>query len=336
MANRHAEAEAAFRRAVELHPDMREAQLNLGFALVHQGKFADAIAVLAPTRTPGERSLYDVLMYCVLSVLQDEHAADPETAVPCAPLPDEPLVSVIIPTRDRPALLRDALGSVGRQGYQRWEAIVVNDGGEPIAIPHELRDRATGIDLRPGRGVAHARNRALGAARGEIIAFLDDDDLFLPHHLETLVRELRASGAAFAYTRSAGVEERLERGVRTELRRGAALEYRYARALLLVRNLIPTANWAVRRECFAHCGGFDETLPCAEDWDMLLRLSAATPFHQVPEVTAEIRVRPAVADNVTRRVPLAPTCELLYRRFPAGEQNSLIALGRGIYLESIA
>lgn len=335
MAHRHAEAEAAFRRAVELRPAMREAQLNLGFALVHQRKFAEAIPVLVPARVPGERSLNDVLMYCVLSVLQDEPAWDPAASVSCAPLADEPLVSVIIPTRDRPALLYDALASVGRQTYGRWEAIVVNDGGAPVSIPAGIAARVTGMEVRPGRGVAHARNRALGAARGEVIAFLDDDDLFLPHHLRALVQGLRDSGAAFVYTRSAGVEERLEHGARTELRRGAALEYRYSRALLLVRNLIPTANWGARRECFRLCGGFDETLPCAEDWDMLLRLSAATPFHLVPEVTAEIRVRPAAADNVTRRVPLAPTCELLYRRYPGG-RNALVALGRQIYLESIA
>lgn len=314
---------------------MREAQLNLGFSLLHQRKFREAIAQFLSARTPGDRTVNDALIVSVLSVLQDEPAAGPEPSIDLPPLGADPLVSVVIPTRNRPAMLRDALASVGHQTYGNWEAIVVNDGGEKVSLPDNLASRVTAIDLGAAQGVARARNHALTAARGAIIAFLDDDDLFLPQHLVTLVAGLRESGAAFAYTRSVGVEEQISDRGRVELRRGMPYEYRYSRALLLVRNLIPTANWGARRECFERCGGFDETLACAEDWDMLLRLSAAMPFHLIPVVSAEIRVRPAAADSITRRVPLRPTCELLYRRYPSGG-HELIELGRRIYMESVA
>lgn len=334
MAHRHAEAEAAFRKAAELRPDMREARINLAMSLVYQGKHREAIAPLMAARAPGDRSLDDMLIFCVLSALQGDAA--PVAPWPgVAPLGPEPLVSVIVPTCNRPALLADALASLAGQSYPRWEAVVVNDGGEDPDVPASVASKTTYLKLDARGGAARARNVALRAAGGAVVAFLDDDDLYLPQHLEKLVAGLQASGAAFAYTKSVPVEERLEDGARLELRRGFAFEYRYSRELLLVRSLMPPTTWGARREAFERCGGFDEGLAWTEDWDMLLRLAELWPFHQVPEVTAEIRVRPGVADSTTRRLQLAPWCEEIYRRYSSGG-NDLIELGRRLYLESLS
>jgi hypothetical protein len=334
MAHRHAEAEAAFRRVVELRPGMREAKVNLGMSLVYQGRHREAIRLFTAARMPGDRSLNDVLLYSVLSALQggDPPAAPLSNLGPLAP---QPLVSVVLPTSNRPALLRDALASLAGQSYTNWEAVVVNDGGEDLQLPDAVAHKASYCRLAERKGAAHARNVALRTARGAVIAFLDDDDIFLPHHLERLVAGLRATGAAFVYTRSVAVEERLENGVRHELRRGYPYEYRYSRELLLVRSLMPPTTWGVRREVFERCGGFDEALAWTEDWDLLLRLAEMGPFHQVPEITAEIRVRPGVADSSTRRLELAPWCEKIYARYRSGG-DELIELGRKIYLETLA
>jgi hypothetical protein len=333
LARRHAEAEAAFRKVVELRPDMREAKVNLAMSLVYQGRHREAIQVFAAARVPGDRSLNDVLLYSVLSALQGgEPPAAPLSDL--GPLAPQPLVSVVLPTSNRPALLRDALASLAGQSYANWEAVVVNDGGEDLRLPDAVAHKASYCRLPERKGAAHARNLALRTARGAVIAFLDDDDIFLPQHLERLVAGLRATGAAFAYTRSVAVEERLENGVRHELRRGYPYEYRYSRELLLVRSLMPPTTWGARREAFERCGGFDEALAWTEDWDMLLRLAELGPFHQVPEITAEIRVRPGVADSSTRRLELAPWCERIYARYPSGG-DELIEVGRSVYLESI-
>jgi glycosyltransferase involved in cell wall biosynthesis len=274
-------------------------------------------------------------MFCVLSALQaPTESARPPLVPDLSPLPAEPLVSVIVPTSNRPALLRDALAALARQSYPHWEAIVVNDGGEDLKLPADVAPRSTYLRLDERKGAAHARNVALRAARGAVIAFLDDDDIYLPAHLAKLVTGLRSSRAAFAFTKSEGVEERLEGDARHELRRGFAYDYRYARELLLVRSLMPPTTWGARREAFERCGGFDEALAWTEDWDMLLRLAALGPFHQIVEVTAEIRVRPGIADSTTRRLPLRPWCELIYRRYPSGG-NELIELGRRIYFDSL-
>ena len=119
------------------------------------------------------------------------------------------------------------------------------------------------------------------------------------------------------------------------MRRGVPRPYRVNHAMLQVRNLLPTATWGVRRECFERLGGFDESLACAEDWDMLLRISRQFALRHVDAQTAEIRVRPGTRDSVTERVPLRPTTELLYRRYPSGG-HPLVALGREAYLDSLA
>jgi hypothetical protein len=339
MLDQDRQAEAAFRRAAQLRPDLRDAHLNVALSLAYQGRPREAMPALLEARrlSPGDREVNDTLLWVVLSALQEEpgHGAPPALA----PLGPEPLVSVIIPTRNRPAMLRDALESVARQRYGRWEVLVVNDGGEDVAqvlasLPAALGGRITLLNEPQARGAAAARNRALGAARGEVMAFLDDDDLYLPEHLAALVAQLRASGAPFAYTRSIAVEEKIVDGRRVEMRRGTPREYRVSHAMLLVRNLIPTANWGVRRECFERYGLFDESLACAEDWDLLLRLSSRFPLQLAAQVTAEIRVRPDTADSVTRRVPLRPICELFYRRYPSGGRE-LVELGRAVYLECV-
>lgn len=342
MLNQDAEAEAVFREAARLRPDSRDAHLNVAFSLVYQGRLRDAIAPFLAARklAPGDRMVDENLITVVLGILQEEGGDGPQTYPALEALRPEPLVSVVIPTRDRPLLLRDALESVSRQSYRNWEAIVANDGGTEVtsivrALVPQAAARIKVLEPGPSHGAARARNRAIASANGAILAFLDDDDLFLPEHLATLVEAMVPSGAPVAYTESVAVEERLEEERRVEIRRGSARQYRYSRALLLVRNIIPTASWGMRRECFERWGAFDDGLACAEDWDLLLRFSKKTPFLRIARTTTEIRVRAGTPDSVTQRVPLRPTCDLLYRRYPAGA-SELIALGRELYAASLS
>lgn len=341
MLNQDAEAEAVFREAARLRPDLRDAHLNVAFSLVYQGRLRESIAPFLAARklAPGDRAVDENLITVLLSILQDEPGGGAQSCMPLEVLEATPLVSVIIPTRDRPQLLHDALHSVAGQSYPNWEAIVVNDGGADIAgvvrsLAPQAAARTTLLQNSTSQGTARTRNRAISAAKGAILAFLDDDDLFLPEHLATLVAAMVPGGAPVAYTESVAIEERIDAGRRIEIRRGTLRQYRYSRALLLVRNMIPTANWGMRRECFERWGGFDDGLACAEDWDLLLRFSEKTPFLRIARTTTEIRVRAGAPDSVTQRVPLRPTCDLLYRRYPAGA-NELIALGREVYAASV-
>ena len=106
-----------------------------------------------------------------------------------ATLRTEPLVSVVLPTCDRPDRLRNAIASVVAQRYRRWELLVVDDGGQldSRAAADEAADgriRWTRIDKR---GVCGARNAALETAVGSFVAYLDDDNLMDPDWLYSLV-----------------------------------------------------------------------------------------------------------------------------------------------------
>ena len=342
MLERHAEAESAFRHAARLRPGMHEAHFNLALSLAYQRKLVESIGSFVAARRlnaniPG---LGQTLLNTLLEILQDEHHADAGSNGAFPALAGMPLVSVIIPTQNRVHLLRDALQSVSRQTYPNWEVIVINDGGEDIStavthLPGNLAARFNCLRSESPRGQASARNTGVDIARGEVIAFLDDDDLFKPDHLEQLVSGLRASGAALAYTRAEAVWEHIISGRRVDIRRGpAAPWFRYSRALLLARNAMPLQNCAVRRECFEKYGKFDSSLRCAEDWDLLLRFSAHVDFHQVNAMTTEIHVRDEVVDSVSKRNRLKPVCEMFYRRFPA-DGHALVELARELYLEAL-
>ena len=342
MLDRHAAAEHAFRHAARLCPGMHEAHFNLALSLAYQGRLRDSVESFVAARKldPDIPGLDETLLEVLLRILQDEHGADSASKPEFAPLPLEPLVSVVIPTQNRLPLLRDALESVCRQTYRNWEAVVVNDGGPDISavvksMPSDLVSRITSVQSPQRRGQANARNAGVAAARGEIIAFLDDDDLYKPAHLAALVAGLRDSGAAVAYTRAEAVLEKLAGGERTELKRGPASPwFRYSRALLLVRNAMPLQNCAMRRECFARFGHFDEDLSCAEDWELLLRFSANADFRQITEITTEIHVREDAIDSVSKRNRLRPMCELFYRRH-AADGHELVELARELYLKSL-
>jgi len=102
-----------------------------------------------------------------------------------------PLISVVIPTRGRPQMVARAVQSVLRQTYSNFEIVVVLDGPDPVALKslNAIGDTRLRLILRdePGGG-SNARNTGVESARGEWVAFLDDDDEWRPHKLETQLR----------------------------------------------------------------------------------------------------------------------------------------------------
>lgn len=304
-----------------------ETHYNRALVLAHQNRLRESIPhflearKLEPRHPDFQRTLFPILV----SLLQEDAAAAPASSL--RRLPAEPLVSVIIPTRNRAQLLRDAVQSVERQSYRNWEMVVVNDGGESVApiVP--------AIDFKASRGPAAARNAAIAKAKGEVLAFLDDDDRYGPEHLMHLVDSLRPGSAGFAYTTAELVQETLAGGARRETSRETFMGgLRFSRSLLLVRNFIPINTWGVRRECWP-AGGFDEALHYLEDWDLLLRLSMLVPVRQVDALSVEYRVTDRGDDSLSKRHVHKPAVERLYARH--GSTHELVNLARELYLESL-
>lgn len=219
---------------------------------------------------------------------------------------DAPRVSVLLRTKDRPGLLAEALGSLRAQTFTDFETVLVNDGGPlsgGLLVPAPGRGIRVVSPPPPG-GRTRALNTGLGAARGVYVAYLDDDDLYLPAHLDTLVRFLDGSDEYHAaYTSVRQIEQVLGDDGRYRDGREITVYGRpFDAARLLYKNDIPLIGLAHRRALSEEAGGFDETFEQFEDWDFLIRLSARTRFHHLPSVTAVYRLRDD-ASNIVAAQP---------------------------------
>jgi glycosyltransferase involved in cell wall biosynthesis len=214
-----------------------------------------------------------------------------------------PLISVIIPTRDRCALLQEAIMSVVAVrcvGFE-LEIIVVDDGStdetakvvQSYPITYLRTDR---------QGASAARNVGMLAARGDYIAFLDDDDVWLPHTLAPQMRvfeEHPEYGAVFARVQLTDADRRPYGSPIPTWPKDSGwifddlLTYWPQLGSVIVRT-------AVAREV----GGFDPTLLSEEDWDWLLRIARRYPIGRIEDVAVLFRQR---GDGDER---------LAWRRFP--------------------
>lgn len=202
-----------------------------------------------------------------------------------------PLITVIIPSRNRPAELERAINSVIHQEWgPRLEVIVVDDASDP---PVDIGERERLPNLRVIRneepkGAAAARNRGVEASVAPIIAFLDDDDEWLPEKLQAQWRVLQDPDVDFTY---AGCELHTE-----GIGRRAVLEpFMDADRLaeeLLTHNVVGMPTLVVRRELLERIGGFDERFRSANDWDLCLRLALSGKGRPVPKVLARAFQRP--------------------------------------------
>lgn len=184
------------------------------------------------------------------------------------------LVSVIVPTKNRPDVLCQALESVAAQAYREIEVVVVNDGGQVVdetvgAFRNRLDIHL--VRLPTSQGASAARNAGIDIARGRYLAFLDDDDLYLSHHLESAVRVLESDAADVVYATSAVSGVRLTPREADGWAGTVAFDLPFSEGLLAVTNYIPTS--AVVCRALPDAGArFDPGLRVQEDWDMWLRL----------------------------------------------------------------
>lgn len=195
------------------------------------------------------------------------------------------MLSVVIPAYNRAHLLPRALLSVFSQNMPASEVIVVDDGSEDstAALLKEIRARAPvplHVIHQKNRGAAAARNTGLQLARGDLIAFLDADDWWLPNKLTLQVAAMQErTSYLISHTR----EIWHRRGIRVNQKKKHDPPGGYIFMRSLRRCVVAMSTMMARKELFERYGDFDTSLPCCEDYDFWLRVAQKEPFLLVPE-----------------------------------------------------
>ena len=216
-----------------------------------------------------------------------------------------------MPTFNRCELLLRAIASVLAQSYSCLEVIVVDDAstdGTAAALAGIADPRVTYIRHSANCGVSAARNTGIRASKGELIAFQDDDDVWLPGKLAKQVPLFEHPEVGLVYCGVEAVDrEGRRRWVSWPFKRGRIYE------ALLFKNYIYTPAVVVRRSCLAGGNLFDKGLRAHGDHDLWLRITDTWAVDYVPEVLVQIAGFPR--EHLTGVHQVVPTFEPYIARF---------------------
>jgi glycosyl transferase family 2 len=251
-----------------------------------------------------------------------------------------PAVSVIVPTYQRRELVKRAVASVLSQTVSELELIVVDDGSTD-----GTEDVLRGVDPRlryhrqENHGVAAARNAGIELARAPVVAFLDSDNCWLPHHLEVLLETLGRHPDAVMVSTCPKFVIRGRQGAADARVRDALEE------LLIVNFLGYVSCVGVRREALVRVGGFDDRMRMNEDTDLWVRLAMVGPVatlsrrtivHQKTAGSLLERARRNGADLDAHELSARSALEWLPRLRPeAGERERAAAEGRRHWVDAM-
>ena len=234
-------------------------------------------------------------------------------------------LSVIVRTKDRPVLLKNALNSLANQTYRGFEVVLVNDGGVDVK---DLVEKFS--DFFPIKYIIHktpkgrtaAINTGLTNATGKWIAYLDDDDILYPWHFESLlsVHDLSHYHVIYGdYNRALF----LDQTGRTPLKLIGVPPWEFNRNELLIGNYIPIHSYIHLKECIDSIGFWDESLNRLEDYEFLVRLASFGNFRHVKKVVAEYRIYLDADNSITGRgrSEYLNSLEYIYNRYPLSDEK---------------
>jgi len=208
-----------------------------------------------------------------------------------------PTVSVVMPVFNRERFVGEAVQSILSQTFANLELIVVDDGStdRTSEILRSFADPRLHVIRQENRGIGAAMNTGLRAVRGEYVARLDSDDVWLPDMLEAQLRVLEAHPhAGLVYARAQGMEHD-----GTPHHSTWGIPQRYpddSLRSMLYGDCTCNITIVARRACFERGGLYDESLATGEDWDLWLRVARHYPFAFNDRVVARFRWH---EDNIT-------------------------------------
>ncbi|GGF42626.1 hypothetical protein GCM10011519_15630 [Marmoricola endophyticus] len=204
-----------------------------------------------------------------------------------------PAVTVVMPVRNRPEQVREAIASVQAQQHRDWELLVVDDGStdDTADVVEAYDDPRVQVLRREHGGVSAARNAGIEAARGRWLAFLDSDNTWEPLFLQVMLRYLEAEGrrAGYCVVDQGETEDEASRYLCLD----AGLDH------LLVRNHIDLNSLVVATEVARAAGGFDTTMRRWVDHDFAIGLARQVEIGLVPFVGVRYDHSEDAADRIT-------------------------------------
>ncbi len=217
-----------------------------------------------------------------------------------------PLVSVVIPTHNRPELLTRALESVYAQTFTDFEVIVVDDGDAPrvhdVLGEYLARPNFVYLETNKNQGGSATRNVGITHAQGKHVAFLDDDDEWLPKKLEVQVQTLRDTpeevGFVFCAINNIHNDTIETTPVNPDTRD-------YSTIALIRFNGFITSGLVVKRSVFDEVGMFDESLPSHQEAELMLRVTQKYQGVGLKEAYVNMRFSSSddhIGGNVHRRI----------------------------------
>ena len=220
---------------------------------------------------------------------------------------DKGLVSVVTATYNMGEYVGLAVESVLQQTYANVESIVVDDGSSDGTVEMMTRfdddPRVTFIRLPKNCGQAVAKNTGLQAARGDCLAFVDADNVWMPDKLERQMPLFDCSdrvGVVYSDVQFIDGDGRLLPYIRRSYHDGRITEP------LLLENFVNFNSAVVKRECIERKGIFDESIAMGIDWDLWLRVSTGYEFAFLDEATYSYRIWPnQMSHNKLKRLGCA-------------------------------
>ena len=180
-------------------------------------------------------------------------------------------ISVIIPVYNREKRLLRALKSVYSQSLIPSEVIVVDDGSDlELAPVVKMHFPQVSLIKQTHAGVSRARNNGVERAKGDWVAFLDSDDEWLPNKLERQMRELNQCSELLCHTNEIWIRNGVRVNQHNKHQKYGGDIFQYCLSLCAVS----PSSVVIQKHLFQRLGGFDETLPACEDYDLWLRVTA--------------------------------------------------------------
>jgi glycosyltransferase involved in cell wall biosynthesis len=244
------------------------------------------------------------------------------------------MVSVILPTHNRADILSRAIKSALEQSYEDIELIIVDDFStdETKSVIETFKDaRIRYVRLDRVSGGSAARNVGIDLSRGEFIAFLDDDDEWLPEKIEKQMEKFKqgAQDLGLIYTGAIIITPDIKEEIVTPKIGGHIYKKQ-----LKEDNIHSTSTWLVKKECFLnpYVGKFDETLPARQDYDLSLRLSKYYSVGYCSEPL--VRIYRDRIDSISNDVSNRVKGHLLVLKKIEREISNLDVLNKNIILSS--